>query len=94
MTALARVSGSRYARYFERAFHSPARFGDDHLGAELIELAPELFGLQRALDVVQRTVHRLERWRQLLQLAHVRRQVLAIRAFAGVGVLDVGGERF
>ena len=84
-----RSSGSRYAGHSARAVCSPSRFGDDHLGAELMELAPELFRLQRALDVVQRAVHRLERWLQLLGRAHGRRRALATRAAAGVG-----GDRF
>jgi len=30
--------------------HSPARFGNDHLSAQFMELIPQLLGLQVALD--------------------------------------------
>lgn len=31
----------------------PARFRDDHLGTKLVELVPQIFGLQPATDVLQ-----------------------------------------
>ena len=49
------------------AIEIPARFGDDHLGAKLVEFVPQLFGLQTAAnrrhlavsDVISGTRHLL-----------------------------------
>ena len=38
---------------FAHPLHSPARFSDDHLRAQFMELAPEFLGLQPTLDAGQ-----------------------------------------
>lgn len=37
--------------FYKVSFDSPARLGDDHFGAELVELLPQLFGLEVALNI-------------------------------------------
>lgn len=45
-----------YPENAERQGDSPAALGDDHLGAELVELLPELLALERDLGIVDDAV--------------------------------------